>query len=702
MTQHQLLNLVRQINPPTFSVKPHNADGHRIVYAKREAHLYQPSWLESLMGPRGGKQYFVARWRIPREETTWKFHWSEGTSAVSLDFDSRFVLQANEERQALRLVEALAETGEPGETLFSLINASLHQELERLLRECDRKAINLLDGFKRSSTGTGESEELNRKVSERLTEQLGGAHFRIGFTLTNVPPTQIEVRDDAPFTLADSDKKHFVATTALLQLSNYQAYKKSGLETEDAIRETLVKSIRRVAESQLFGRKYYDVVSSFDRRENSIKQKMHDRIEAEALTLGYELSMFQTFPDIAALDLLNPTRIDVPAEEEKYYLDNSTSYVQMSVSISVRIEQDFGKLHLLIDPDATDVEQPIKNQVKRICRDAIHEFDREKFNLNFQEIIQPRLEEKLIKGLGEYGLRTTVIHIIQAPTEDATRFMALRGRTVPFAVLVSPQANVGDADTVPFTGKVEVIGMKQNCWERFEGKDFGYRQDSRIPEGQMRRQAAELQVAVGELSPLPPDQRRALAIELELHEIRDRVISTLNETFSKVPNLAALWRTATNSAGIVERAQELVAKAIEDEFGLVTALRSVQRLSTDSENTAQLRRQSAHAMTRKRLELDVKREEELHQEADESALRELQTIGSKRVQILDDEAHERHQQVREEIESGLAKEVDVGRLTVEAATRLIQSAAPDPQARLPWLSGAGGDEQPPSVDGHSR
>ena len=159
---------------------------------------------------------------MPKQVQGWKFRWSEGTNAVELDFDASFIIQANEDVQAYRLVEALSGAPTPGEVLYQLISGALNDEMTTL-RERLKRDDNLLDMFQRTSTGIGESAELDQGVSARVRRALGGAHFRIGLQLRNVPPLQVEVSRTAPnadhFTLADSSRDRTAETTALLRLA---------------------------------------------------------------------------------------------------------------------------------------------------------------------------------------------------------------------------------------------------------------------------------------------------------------------------------------------------------------------------------------------------------------------------------------------------------------------------------------------------
>lgn len=688
MSEHHLDDLVRTIDHEKFSEATHGA-GHRIVLVGDKSRFYEPSLLGRLFGRRDETHYFVKKWSVPKEVKSWTFHWSEGTSAISLDFASSFVLQANEDVQALKLVEGLRGGGPVGEVLYGLINARLHQELERLLRECDSKAASLLDCFRRSSVGVGESDELNRRVSDGVSQALGSALFRIGFQLKNAPPMQIEVRRTDDFILADSKQVRKAETTALLHLDNYQAYKKSGLETEAEVRETIGRAISHAVKQLLFAGKYYSVVRSFTQDADSIKDQMLARIRTEAGSIGYRVEMFQTYPDIAALKLLDPLRIDIQPGDDKYFLVNSTGYVQVGVALSVKVDKDFSRLHLLIDPDASDVEGPIVEQVKRICRDAVQRFGRMQFNLNFDDTVKPAIEQAIIRGLGGYGLSTQVIHVVQEPTEDAQRFMAIRGGTIGFELVIDAQADAGDADGVHMTGKIEVTGMSDQGWERFEAKDFGYRQDTHLTEARLRRMALAQDLAVTDAQPLPLIDRHMLAVDLELIEIRDRVVSALQESLSKVAGLAALWRSMSNSKGIIDRAQVIAGDAVAAEFGLSVALRGVRRGNTDGEQTNLARRQARHDLLREQARLDIVSELDTRKQLDEDRLKLLQAAGHKDRDALDDELHAQHDQVRQRAARAVDNAAAVPRLTSRDALGVLPKRRATPgNAQLPWETDA--------------
>jgi len=699
MGAHHLDDLIRAVNPDTFSEAAHGA-GHRILVSDGSASLHKTSFFGRLLGKKLDKHCFVKKWSVPKEVKDWAFHWSEGTTAISLDFDASFVIQANEDVQALRLAEALMRhSDDAGEVLYGLINARLHEELDRILRKCDSQALSLLDEFRRSSIGVGESDALNRAVTDGVRLALGGAMFRIGFQLTNAPPMQIEVRRKDEFTLADSELPHIAETTALLQLDNYQAYKKSGLDTEIKVRTTIERTITQAVKQLLFARKYYSVVRSFTLGQDSIAKQMEASIQANARSIGYRVMMFQTFPDIAALKLLEPMRIDIPAGDDKYYLINTTGYVQLSVALSVKVASDFSKLHLLIEPKVSNVAEPITARVRQICRDTIQRFDREAFNLAFEEQIVPELRQAIVDGLGGYGLAVDVINVIQLPTEEATRFVAIRQRTIDFNAEIPPHANDGDGDPVPVVGTIEVTGMTQSGWPQFEGKDFGFRQDSHRSDASMRLMAEKRGMVVPGPGPLTRDERRALAIELELAEIRDRVVGTLEGSMAMGPELAQRWKTWKSNREIGVWAQEMAAHAIGEEFGLCISLRSFRRLDTLTETTLQTQRRAKHEQMRRVAEetarKEIEHQEKVREVVDENQVAMLERYSQIERQALSDDTDPMHDQVMEKMARESQRVEEAQRRVGPDAAALLppkRSSRPAPaNVQLPWQRGKGGD-----------
>lgn len=689
---HAIDDLVRLINPESFSESVHGS-GHRVVLVdKRGGPYHKQSVFGKLFGRRDEKHYFVKNWTVPKEVKGWQFHWSEGTNAISLDFEASFIIQANEDVHAYQLVEVLAEPPSPGEALYNIINGALNKELNRMLKESSRNGLSLLDIFKRSSIGVGESDELNAKVSESVRATLGGATFRIGFQLHNAPPIQVEVRrigvQADPFTLADSRRQRMAETTALLKLDNFQTFKKSGLHTEDDVRMAIGRAITEAVKELLFARKYYDVVRSFSQGSDSIVHNMRHRVEDEARSIGYSVKMFQTLPDIAALRLLEPVRIDIAANEEKYDLKNSVGYVQFSVSLITQIGSDVSRLDRLIVPDAEDVADPIAACVRQICRDRVQRFNHQDCNLNFEDKVVPVLQAEICKGLANFGLSTQIINIRQAPTEDAQRFKAIRGRTIDFDASIKPHANRGQADAVPVTGTIEVIGVVQTGWESFQSKDFGYRSDSHLTEQRMHALADQLHVHVPTGS-WSDAERRSIAVDLELTEIRQRVVGVLEGQMSMGPDLAEHWTNASNSKQISAWAETLAANAINAEFGLAIKIRGFGRRETATDITAQTTRDVHHTVVREAARRDAENvleyEAQKRNALDKKDLALIETLGRRERDAVDDPESEEGKAVTERVQAELKSGANRPRHSSADALAALKSNLNHSVKELPWV-----------------
>jgi len=702
MNDHLFDTLVRTIDPATFSQAAHGA-GHRVVHAgKGKVTLYEPRLWDRLRSRRDEQHYFVKTLATPLVLDDWAFRWSEGTSAISLDFVATFQIQANEDHHARHLVEALHGPEGPAQALRALVDRHLHEAMARQLLECKREGRNLLAIFRTSSVGVGESEALNQEVSDKVREALGGLPFRIGLRLRNSPPMQVEVRQEDVFTLADSASARTVVTTALLELDNYQTYKKTGLETDAAIREAISHSIRQAVKRHLFAQKYYAIVRSFASGADSIERQMRAHIADDAARIGYRLNMFQAFPDIAALSLIEGTRVDLPADDFKYRPENSAGHVQMGIALTVRAG-DFGLLDRLIPPDAPDIRVPIRKQVHQICQDRIRHVSRMDFNLRFNETVAPRLTQDIVAGLRAYGLESDVIFITQSPTEEAARFGAICGQTTPFSVTIPAHAEAGDADDVVIEGRVEVTGMAEDGWERFVRKDHGYRADSQWSEPKLRARARELGVAFDDAQPVGEAMRRHLAIELELAAIRAGVVDAVKEGLATHAELAAQTRTRAGREQLADDVRRLAREAIRREFGLVVDIHGIVRGDTDTEISFAARRRQGHLLIRGRAEQERLLESE---KFDACAKGSLESIGEDFAmrKLLQAERGADPAQDLAAIEARLARETgglsDRRGLTHTGAMEMLaKSAAParalGGPAAPPALPAEGDGEAPP-------
>lgn len=606
MSEQKLAELIREIQPATFSEQVHG-EGYRVVCGKNNSILLykERGPFDFLMSwGCGEKQFYVRKLAIPLEINNWHFRWSEGTSAIALDFESSFQIQVETPDAAKRLVEKLAKADDLSAALRGLITRHLCSALDEMLLDCTSSQdgapkSNLLSKFRTSSLGVGESESLNKSVTKAVKEELAGTLFRIGFRVINIPPMQISIRQEDIFTLGDSDKERKVITTALLELDNYQNFRKSGLHNEAAVREAVSDSIRQAVRRHFFAKQYYSVVESFAGVHDSIERQMKEQIAADAVKIGYRLNMFQAFPDIAALTLIHGQRIDLSPEECKYKPKNSNGFVQISLAIKVKAT-GFKDLGGLIHPDVMEVDVPIRKLIVQTCRDQIQRIDSTQFNLKFEEIVEPKIKKSIIAELKSYDIAAEVVYVRQQPTEEAARYAAICGQPRSFEVNIPPQADAGDADEVQITGRVEVTDMADGGWEQFVRKNYGYRSDAHMSLQQMRHLAMEMGIEVPSETSMSDEHRQSLAIEIELAAIRREVVSAIRGSLVTESDLAAQTRTETGCSHIHKKIHAAAAEAVQQAFGLVIKLYGLGRCSTPTEITLQTRRYETLRLVRER------------------------------------------------------------------------------------------------------
>jgi len=633
MNDHQLDKLVRTINPATFSMAAHGLGCRVVCSGTDHVALYKPRMLDRLRGHKDEVHYFVKNLSTPLVIDSWEFNWSEGTSAVTLDFAATFEIQANGDEQAHKLVKALHCVEGPSTALYGLIHHYLHQVMVHQLRECISQNRNLLTIFRSSNVGIGESELLNQEVTSSVSAALGSLPFRIGFRLRNAPPMQIEVTQVDTFTLADSTAPRKANTTALLELDSYQTYKKTGLETEPGIRDAIRQSITQAVKRHLFAQRYYTVVEKFSEGDDSIKSRMEKHIREDAHKIGYRLNMFQTLPDIAALELLDRVRVELPAEEFKYRPKDAMGYIQMQVAFFAK-GREFNRLDRLIGADEADIPGRLRREAHQICLDVIQTISRKEFNLSFKDKIVPELTSAIVKGFRRYGLDVDIINITPAPTEEAERYVAIRGQTVAFKVEISPQADGGHGDIVTFEGGIEVTGIAEDGWERFESKDFGFRSDSIWTAPKLWQRAEAKGIVIPRDSGATDPDRHAVAIELELQEIRARVVSTLTEALSKEAGLADRTSTRSGSEELASKIGQLAREAVQSEFGLIVSIRGIMRADTDSEKTVQARRSAGHELLRERALLDKEFELRKTRTSNDASIKRLEELHDMELSLL--------------------------------------------------------------------
>lgn len=709
MSEQKLAELVREIQPATFSEDVHG-EGHRVVLGKDgSTSLYERGTFDFLQGwRRGSRQFYVRKLGTPLVIEDWRFRWSEGTSTIALDFESTFKIQADKQEEAKKLVAALAKSDGPSATLRTLITSHLYSKLNEMLQQCKSAqdgpaSRNLLAAFRTSSLGTGESESLDAAVSDAVERALGGALFRIGFRVLNLPPMQVSIRQEDRFTLGDSEKERKVVTTALLELDNYQNFRKSGLDNENAVREAISGSIRQAVQRHLFAGEYYKVVESFAADKDTIEDKMEGQVAADAAKIGYHLKIFQAFPDIAALALIKGRRLDLHPEECKFKPKNSNGFVQMSIAINVKA-LGFEKLGSLIHPDVMDIDAPIREQVVQVCRDQIQRIDSTQFNLKFDEIVEPQIKKSITDELMSYDIEADVINVRQHPTEEAARYAAICGQPRSFEVNISSQADAGDADEVQITGRVEVTGMTEGGWEEFVRKNYGYRSDTHMSPQRMCELAAEVGISAPAETSMSDEQRRSLAIEIELAAIRREVISAIRGALETESDLAALTRTEAGRNHIHKKIVAAAANAVQHAFGLAIKLHGLDRGNTLTEIAFLTRRRETLGLVQDRAALQREAEIERFKQLEKGRLDGIeQDFRTRRLlqQTTTDDVDADMQRINERLQTAQLPSDGQPDVSYDEGMKILAAAKKPPQGRniehLVTDESAGEKRLPPSA-----
>jgi len=234
-----------------------------------------------------------------------------------------------------------------------------------------------------------------------------------------------------------------------------------------------------------------------------------------------------------------------------------------------------------------------------------------------------------------------------------------------------------------------VVSMSPEGWEPFQSKDFGFRSDSALTESKLRTMADDFGL------PPPVDclteaSRRSLAIDLELQQIRQRVMAVLEGQMSMGPDLAEHWTSATNSRQIGEWAERLSADAVRAEFGLVIHIRGFRRLDSDTDTTERTKRVAHHKVIRETADRDaayaLEYERQEREVLDKNRLGALASLGHREREALEDPSSPEGEEVARRVREELASDERRPRLSSERSSLALSTKpAASVQKELPWL-----------------
>lgn len=593
---------IAEIIRPTKHTNPKKLQNGEflVVYDKKKRQARgAPSLVEHLLPfGKGQWDYFIVKNKlIPSNIKGATFSWTEGITNVDLDFVGNFEVRINSQEQAERLVSVINKPGELYSSLLEVINAYVYREMSAIHERCVQNSTDLMQFFSADGIADGSSEKFNQSVSIGVQSHLGIEEFRIGLQLTNKPQFQIDVNHTSWFKVPESSESDKMNSHALLKLSDYQRFKRSGLKDEDQIRTAVIQSIDDAIQEHLFNKSLYEIAANFDNVNSdkdcgeSYRALIRQRVEKDVEAIGYSLDMLQTFPELPILDLVDGLRVDMVSSDNELVTKHSTGNVKLSVSLEAKVN-DFRLLRNLIKPDDKDIKGIIESTIRQICIDDIKQIERRDFNLNFEEKVAKKLRESIQNQFAErYGLNTSNIFIHAMQTEDGERFKNIVGEDRDIELKVRPVANSGKADDIEIEITFEVVAIDPNRWELFESKDYGFKKDS-------FKLTPSVIEEIKTASNSEPDSesfekaRKKWAIDQELTAIGKRITKNLESRFAQIAHFDEYTRDRSNYKDILEAANEQSKKIINDEFGLIVELRSFNRKLSKTEQARQVAEQS--------------------------------------------------------------------------------------------------------------
>ncbi|SIO96321.1 hypothetical protein [Vibrio spartinae] len=447
--------------------------------------------------------YFVKFHPKPLVVKQLPFEWNEGTSDIELEFDAIFKIRLTSEGDAQKLVEVVAKTGRPEEGLVRLIDKCLDQCMTDLYNQVkSQPGKNLLDEFYQLELQKGESLELNQAVTEMMLRELEGLDFAIGFTLRNAPERIINFNY-----LSEIEETGLEVTSKCqLRLSNFQSFRKSGLNGVDDVQTFMKSAIDRAVRQHILGKSDMELLSNFNRpssQDVSISDQVKNSVSQDALSIGYELKSFHTLPDIAPLDLLNGIQVIFDENDGAFRTGQFGGQIRLHMDMDIKsVDGEFKKYcHLFTHSDndqQVDLLQVTKCQIierikvilATICRQAMRLEKQDHFTLisRFETDVKPELEAHIVESMREqHGLDVYVKNIAPVESEDASRQAELCRKKCAFEF---DFFNVPSGDNLTLKSVFEVISLSTAmdsagnqhvspvAWEAFERHDYGYRADS--------------------------------------------------------------------------------------------------------------------------------------------------------------------------------------------------------------------------------
>jgi len=483
----QLNELIRQTKSSYHDSK-HHGEGFLIVWdTKKRKTLEKKNFLSFLFSDRY-EYYFVKSHSKPIMISDVEFSWHEGTSEISLDFNASFQLKISTQEEAEKLVATLASVGQPDIGLYNLIDRYLYEVMTDIYQKSTDEKQNLLKEFYQNGLQRGESTLLNQKVSSCVAKNLQDTEFKIGFTLRNAPEHHVYYKHSTPITKPEEKLKEseslMVESDCRLTLSNYQAYKKSGIKDDKGLKKYIESSINSAIRNNMLGKSLMELLGNFRNGtggKKPIAVLIKEEVWQKAQDIGYELESFHTLPDIAALQLLEGIAIVFDEYDSPLKVGAFGGKIKLNIRMSVQaIDGRFEQYkHFVTIRDNDFSKHEIKKPVQNLCVEVLRQYQQIDVLRDFDSKIKEVLKNTIIGGMEEqHGLAVVINTLQPIESEDASRLEELRGNkhVIEFDFVSNSETEDTAKITVTTAFQINTVDFNNtNSWTAFEQQDFGYR-----------------------------------------------------------------------------------------------------------------------------------------------------------------------------------------------------------------------------------
>lgn len=386
----------------------------------------------------------------------------------------------------------------PSETNFemalrkTLLLDDLKVKLNELIYDIIWKNGNLnLFCLSLNSATTG-IESFNNKSSikelllEPVNQLLALEGRQLGFlrltssTIENIkPPDQIDIDHPYSYKIADDNEKVVVKSNLSLKLFDIAAYKKAeekykirnaNKDFKDWFKESVITPLIK---DFLFTKRYEDILIDPD----TIKNQIKDEISRKAEEVGFRIKQHMYMPEIKNLKLRDGFKLLL--ENASFTTKSSSFEIKFNINIKGKIS-DLSRLKnkgfLLPNVDIeTEMRKGILStleyKILKIPPENIYLRNESPSSLGEQETVERSLQDAVISYLTEtYSVDSDslVVIINFSEKEDLVHKTYEHLKKTKNKIVVS--GTPSNKEEISFTIIYEIIGIRENGWERFSNQ----------------------------------------------------------------------------------------------------------------------------------------------------------------------------------------------------------------------------------------